>query len=96
MKKQLLLVITFLLYALFFLPFFKWDETWKAIAALSIIQILWIGKVFPLAFSSLLLILLISFHFFSYEQTLSYFSSGIVWLLFSTFIISTAFIKTGL
>ncbi|OAT82116.1 citrate:succinate antiporter [Bacillus sp. MKU004] len=96
MKKQLLLVITFLLYVLFFLPFFDWDETWKAIAALIIIQILWIGKVFPLAFSSLLLILLISFHFFSYEQTLSYFSSGIVWLLFSTFIISAAFIKTGL
>jgi solute carrier family 13 (sodium-dependent dicarboxylate transporter), member 2/3/5 len=96
MKKKLLLVITLLLYSLFFIPFFNWDDKWKAIAALIIIQLLWIGKVFPLAFSSLLLILLLSFHFFSYEQTLSYFSSGIVWLLFSTFIISTAFINTGL
>ncbi|MGR3763242.1 SLC13 family permease [Rossellomorea sp. NS-SX7] len=96
MKKQLLLVISIFLYGLFFSPLFDWDEKWKAIAALIIIQVLWIGKVFPLAFSSLLLILLLSFHFFSYEQTLSYFSSGIVWLLFSTFIISTAFINTGL
>jgi solute carrier family 13 (sodium-dependent dicarboxylate transporter), member 2/3/5 len=96
MKKPLLFVITIFMYALFFFPVFGWDDKWKAIAALIIIQILWIGKVFPLAFSSLIFILLLSFHFFTYEQTLSYFSSGIVWLLFSTFIISTAFIETGL
>jgi solute carrier family 13 (sodium-dependent dicarboxylate transporter), member 2/3/5 len=96
MRKPLLLVFTLVMYGLFFLPVFGWDDKWKAIAALIIIQILWIGKVFPLAFSSLIFILLLSFHFFSYEQTLSYFSSGIVWLLFSTFIISSSFIETGL
>ncbi|XBC99317.1 SLC13 family permease [Pseudalkalibacillus hwajinpoensis] len=57
---------------------------------------LWIGRVFSLAFSSLLFILLLSFHFFSYEETLAYISSEIVWLLFATFIISHAFIETGL
>jgi solute carrier family 13 (sodium-dependent dicarboxylate transporter), member 2/3/5 len=95
-KKQLLLGVSLLLYLLFFLPIFDWDMKWKAVVALVIIQILWIGKVFPLAFSSLLFVLLLSFHFFSYEESLSYFSSGIVWLLFSTFIISKAFIDTGL
>ncbi len=95
-KKAFLVCLTIMLYIGFFIPFFTWDSKVKAIVALVIIQILWIGKVFPLAFSSLLLMLLLSFHFFTYEETLSYFSSGIVWLLFSTYIISKAFIDTGL
>ncbi len=83
---------------LLFLPdyFFQFDIKVKALITLTIIQILWISSVFPLAHSSMILILILSFHFFSYEETLSYFGSEIVWLLFSTFIISHAFIETGL
>ncbi|MFD2924942.1 SLC13 family permease [Halobacillus naozhouensis] len=95
-KKTCLLILSILLYFLFFLPFYHLDIKLQAVAALTIIQILWIGRVFPLAYSSLLFILLLSFHFFTYSETLSYFSSEIVWLLFATFIISHAFIETGL
>ncbi|WP_163528973.1 SLC13 family permease [Halobacillus ihumii] len=95
-KKTWLITLSILLYLLFFLPFFHMDIKLQAAAALVMIQILWIGRVFPLAFSSLLLILLLSFHFFTYSETLAYFSSEVVWLLFSTFIISHAFIETGL
>ncbi|MBM7585643.1 anion transporter [Bacillus pakistanensis] len=95
-NKRILLGFSLLLYLMFFFPCFDWDIRWKAVIALAIIQILWIGRVFPLAFSSLLFMLILSFHFFSYEETLGYFSSGIVWLLFSTFILSKSFIETGL
>ncbi len=95
-KKVLVGSLALILYLVFFLPFFHWDIKVQAAITLVIIQILWIGRVFPLAFSSILLILILSFHFFSYEETLAYFSTGIVWLLFSTFIISKAFISTGL
>lgn len=84
------------LYLLFLPDYFHFDIKVKALVTLLIIQILWIGRVFPLAHSSILLILILSFHFFSYQETLAYFGSEIVWLLFSTFIISHAFIKTGL
>ncbi|UOQ45538.1 DASS family sodium-coupled anion symporter [Halobacillus salinarum] len=89
-------LLVLVLYLFFFLPIFHWDVKVQALGALLIIQILWIGRVFPLAYSSLLFILMLSFHFFSYEETLQYLSSEIVWLLFSTFIISHAFIETGL
>ncbi|UOQ92392.1 anion permease [Halobacillus shinanisalinarum] len=95
-KRPLLLALAFIIYLLFFTPIFIWDIKLQAIAALAIIQILWIGRVFPLAYSSLLFFLLLSFHFFTYSETLAYFSSEIVWLLFATFIISHAFIETGL
>ncbi|GGB48676.1 citrate:succinate antiporter [Virgibacillus dakarensis] len=96
MKKKLLLILIVILYILFFSPLIEWSLETKALGALIIIQILWIGRVFPLAFSSVLLILLLSFHFFSYDETLSYFGSSLVWLLFSIFILSHAFISTGL
>lgn len=96
MKKKILFSISLILYCIFLLPFFEWDIKVKAVILLLIIQILWIGRVFPLAFSSILLMIMLSFHFFSFEETMSYFGSGIIWLLFSTFIISHAFIKTGL
>lgn len=96
MKKKILLSISVILYCIFLLPFFEWDIKVKAVVLLFIIQILWIGRVFPLAFSSILLMIMLSFHFFSFEETMSYFGSGIIWLLFATFIISHAFIKTGL
>lgn len=96
MKKKVLIMIAIVLYLLFIPDYFHFDIKVKALVTLLIIQILWIGRVFPLAQSSILLILILSFHFFSYTETLSYFGSDIVWLLFSTFIISHAFIKTGL
>ncbi|MBM7552655.1 SLC13 family permease [Thalassobacillus pellis] len=95
-KKTMILLITGILYLLFFMPIFDWGIKLQAIAALVIIQILWISRVFALAYSSLLFFLLLSFHFFTYQETLAYFSSEVVWLLFSTFIISQAFIESGL
>ncbi|WP_455675683.1 SLC13 family permease, partial [Pradoshia sp.] len=96
MKKKSLLSLASIVYLIFFIVPFPFDEKTQALAALLIIQILWIGKVFSLAYSSLLVMLLFSFHFFSYEETLSYFASEVVWLLFATFIFSSAIIDTGL
>lgn len=96
MKKKILLMIASLLYIFFFILPLHQDIKVQSLIALVIIQILWVGKVFPLAYSSLLVMLLFSFHFFSYEETLSYVGSDVVWLLFATFIISKAFIDTGL
>ncbi|WP_138419569.1 SLC13 family permease [Aquibacillus sediminis] len=93
-KQRVLFIIAILLYGFFFIP--NWDIQLQALGALLVIQLLWIGRVFPLAFSSLILILILSFHFFTYDETLSYFGSSLVWLLFSTFILSYAFIETGL
>lgn len=97
MKNKILTIITIIIYILFLPDFlFNLDIKIKALAALVIIQILWIGRIFPLAHSSIILMLILSFHFFSYEETLSYIASDIVWLMFSTFFISHAFINTGL
>ncbi|WP_099159605.1 SLC13 family permease [Virgibacillus ndiopensis] len=96
MKKNILLIIVLTLYVLFFSPVIEWSIQMKALGTLVIIQTLWIGRVFPLSFSSILLILLLSFHFFSYDETLSYFGSSLVWLIFAIFILSHAFISTGL
>lgn len=95
-NKKALFIIALVLYILFLAPIFSWDIKIQAIAALLIVQLLWVGRVFPLAFSSILLILILSFNFFTYDEVMSYFGKGIVWLLFSTFIIANAFIKTGL
>jgi len=95
-KKMILFYLSILLYSAFLTPLIGWDIKVEAFVALVIIQILWIGRVFPLAFSSVLLILMLSFNFFTFEETMSYFGSGIIWLLFSTFIMASAFIKTGL
>ncbi|MCM3671277.1 SLC13 family permease [Mesobacillus maritimus] len=96
MKKKILLALAILLYLFFFIFPFSFDDKIQALVALVMIQILWVGKVFSLAYSSLLVMLLFSFHFFSYEETLTYFASDVVWLLFATFIFSRAFIDTGL
>lgn len=89
-------MIASLLYIFFFILPLQQDIKIQSLIALVIIQLLWVGKVFPLAYSSLLVMLLFSFHFFTYEETLSYVGSDVVWLLFATFIISKAFIDTGL
>jgi len=94
-QNKLLLGVSASLYILFF-----WIGDWapeiKAGGALLLIQVLWIGRVFPLAYSSVILILILSFHLTSYEDVLSYLGSSLVWLLFSTFILAHAFVSTGL
>ncbi|WP_281863540.1 SLC13 family permease [Planomicrobium okeanokoites] len=96
MKKTILMILALGIYLIFIPDYSNFALELKAFAALAIIQILWIGRVFPLAHSSIILMLILSFHFFSYEETLSYIGSDIVWLLFSTFFISHSFINTGL
>ncbi|AQQ52215.1 SLC13 family permease [Planococcus lenghuensis] len=96
MKKHILFAIAAVIYLLIIPGYADTPLELKAFATLVVIQILWIGRVFPLAQSSIILILILSFHFFTYEETLSYIASDIVWLLFSTFIISHSFISTGL
>ncbi|WP_088006880.1 SLC13 family permease [Indiicoccus explosivorum] len=96
MKNTILITVASILYLLVLPDYTGASIEMKAFATLIIIQILWIGRVFPLAQSSIILILILSFHFFSYEETLSYIGTDIVWLLFSTFIISASFISTGL
>jgi solute carrier family 13 (sodium-dependent dicarboxylate transporter), member 2/3/5 len=95
-QKKTLLAITVILYCAFLLPVFDWDIKVEAVAVLVMIELLWISKVFPIAYSSIILMIILSFHFFPFEETMSYFGSGIVWVLFSTFIISKASIYTGL
>lgn len=96
-KNNFLLVFSLLIYIFFVSPFFfEWGQIVNVISLLIIIEILWIGRVFPLAFTSLILIILISFHFVTYDEIISFVGTGVVWLLFSTFIISNAFIKSGL
>ncbi|MDF2037853.1 SLC13 family permease [Cytobacillus oceanisediminis] len=96
MKKKILMIIAIALYLFFFILPMQWDIKVQSLIALVIIQLLWVGNVFPLAYSSLLVMLMFSFHFFTYEEVLAYISSDVVWLLVSTFIISRAFIDTGL
>jgi len=59
-------------------------------------QILWIGKVFSYVQSTLILIILLSIHFTSFDNVIGYLGSDIVWLVFATYIISNAFMKSGL
>ncbi|GAA0438676.1 DASS family sodium-coupled anion symporter [Lentibacillus halophilus] len=97
MSKQItLLTIVCAIYAVFFTSLWDWNVQVQAFAVLLIIQILWIGRVFPLAVSSLMLIVLLSIHFLDYDAVLDEFGSSLVWLLFATFILSHAFIQTGL
>ncbi|SIT72482.1 SLC13 family permease [Edaphobacillus lindanitolerans] len=94
--KKVLFLISLVMYFIFVPGYTPFPVEVRALAVLAIIQILWIGRVFPLAQGALLLMVILSFHFFTYEETLTYFASPIVWLLFSTFFISHAFIETGL
>jgi len=97
MTKKVLLLSSFIIYVFFINPiFFDWSMPVKACALLLIMQFLWLGRVFSLAYSSLIMMILLSFHFFSYEETLSFVASPIVWLLFATYILSGAFIRSGL
>lgn len=72
-KRNILLIICLLVYLVFVSPiFFEWNDVVQAFGVLVIAQVLWIGGVFPYPFSALLIILLVSFHFFSFEETLDF------------------------
>lgn len=97
MKRKGILIFSSALYILFLFPLgFGWNIEIKAIALFIIAQILWVGRVFPLAYSSIIIMLGISFHILSFSEVISYFGTENVWLLFSTFILSSAFLESGL
>ncbi len=96
-KNRMILALAILLYAVFVAPvFWDWNPMVKAVALLFIIQMLWIGRVFPLANTSLILVVMLSLHFFSFKETVAYLGSEAVWLLFATCIISGALLESGL
>ncbi|MGP4079953.1 hypothetical protein ACTWQL_08540 [Pseudalkalibacillus sp. R45] len=56
-KKVVVGLLSLILYVVFFLPLMHWDNKVQAVVTLVIIQMLWIGRVFPLAFSSICCVL---------------------------------------
>jgi solute carrier family 13 (sodium-dependent dicarboxylate transporter), member 2/3/5 len=97
MKKKGIFIFSCALYILFVLPLgLHWSIETKAVALFMIAQILWVGRVFPLAYSSIVIMLGISFHILSFPEVISFFGSENVWLLFSTFILSASFLESGL
>jgi anion transporter len=96
-RKLRLFVCALMLYVIFIAPvFFHWPDEIRACALLLIMQILWLGRIFSLAYSSVLLMVILGFHFMSYEKVLGYVASPVVWLLFSMYLLSGAFIRSGL
>ncbi|WP_404451561.1 anion permease [Virgibacillus necropolis] len=96
-KRSILLLISLFVYLIFVSPIlFEWNDIVQACGVLIIAQILWVGGVFPFPFSALIIMLIVSFHFFRFEETLGFLGSDVVWLLFSTYIISGAFLESGL
>lgn len=96
-RKSILLVIALSLYVLFIVPlFFDWPGEVQACSLLIIMQILWLGRVFPLGYSSILLMLILAFHFWTYEKVLGFVGAPVVWLLFATYLLSGALIQSGL
>lgn len=95
-RKKIILLLLLFLYFIFLSPLFEWSLTTKAIAMLAIAQILWMSGVFNLMYASFVVLLLLSFHFFTFEKSMSFIGTDIVWLLFATFVIAGAFMNTGL
>jgi len=97
MRKKILIILILFIYLFFLTPiFYNWDIQINALALLIIMQILWIGRVLPYVQSTLILIILLSIHFYPFEKVVGYLGTGIVWLVFATYIISKAFMKSGL
>lgn len=91
------LIISIIMYIVFMTPVVnEWNSIIKAFTLLVIAQLLWIGRVFPMAYTALIVLLLISIHLLPYDEVIGFLGSDIVWLLFSTFIISGGFLKSGL
>lgn len=97
MKKQILLFSTVLLYIIFLTPIFQeWDNIVQALVILVIVQTLWIGSVFPIGYSSLIGILLMSLHVTPFDQVMAYFGEEIIWLIFAILILSGSFADSGI
>lgn len=97
MKKRILAILALCIYLSFLTPLINdWNTQVNALALLVIMQILWIGKVLPYVQTTLILMVLLSIHFYPFEKVVGYLGSGIVWLVFATYIISKAFMKSGL
>ncbi|PAV31105.1 hypothetical protein CIL05_00145 [Virgibacillus profundi] len=95
--KYVLLVCMLIVYIIFLTPlFFTFDLKTKSIAILIISQVLWLGKVFPVAYTSIIVILVMSIHVTTFDKTIGYLGSEVVWLFFSTFIITGAIIKSNI
>ncbi|KJS87597.1 MAG: hypothetical protein JM58_03760 [Peptococcaceae bacterium BICA1-8] len=95
--NSLIFIIIVILYIFFITPIvYDWNMVVQALALLFLVQLLWIGRIFPLGLSSLIVVAIISSHFMSYKEAISFFGNPTVWLLFSTFILSGAFIHSGL
>src|SRR5699024_5379720 len=84
-------------YIIFLTPLFnQWNDITQALMILVIAQILWIGRVFPMAYTSLIAFLLMSLQVSSFEKIIASLGEEIVWLIFATFILSSAFEESGL
>jgi solute carrier family 13 (sodium-dependent dicarboxylate transporter), member 2/3/5 len=85
------------IYLIFITPAFQqWGDMVQSIFILIIVQMLWIGNVFPIGFTSLIGILLMSLHVSDFGGVMSYIGKEIIWLIFATFILSGAFMESGL
>lgn len=96
MKTEQVLLVILVIYIIFFGPIFKWDIVMQAVLLMIIAQLLWMSRIFNLALSSLIVLTLLSFHFFSFKESVRFIGSEIVWLLFATYILAGAFLKSGL
>ncbi|WP_174614433.1 SLC13 family permease [Virgibacillus ihumii] len=96
-KSNILVILAVAIYVIVVSPLlFEWNVIVQTFGVLVIAQILWIGGALPSPVTALILMLMISLHFFSFEETLSFLGSDVVWLLFSTFLIAGAFLESGL
>lgn len=96
-RKITMLICATAFYLVFITPvFFHFPIEARACILLIIMQILWIGRVFSLGYSSVILMLILSFHFMSFQKVLGFVGTPVVWLLFATYLLSGGFIYSGL
>ena len=96
MRKPVIILVLISLYAVFLGPFYDWGIVIEALIMLLMTQIIWISQLFGLMVASLLILFLLATNFFTFQEATGFLGTDIVWLLFSTFIIAGAFMKTGL
>lgn len=96
-KKVWIAIICISIYFVGVLPHqFDVDRSLQAFALLVIAQILWVGRILPLGYASLIIMLLIAIHILPFHLVIGYFGESNVWLLFATFILAAAFFESGL
>lgn len=95
-KKKIVISVIITIYIVFLTSIFDWDIKIQAISLLFISQFLWMSRVLNVIISSFVILLLLSFHFYTFEEAVQFIGTEIVWLLFSTYIIAGAFLKCNL